>query len=316
MNIESAICRAKTIRLIRDFFMKKNVLEVETPLLTHGSPTDCHIDPFTTVFHPNGWRRSSGSEPAYLHTSPEFAMKRLLAQGFGDIFQICKVFRNGETGQVHNPEFTMLEWYRVGYGMDDLIDEVSELIQTVLGKKQVVRIRYCELFAQTAGLDPLRVTTDEITGLCRSRGKNPAPFTTVIDGLQFVMSELIEPGFDHDRITIISHYPANQAVFAALYSQDPRVALRFETYCGGMECANGFEELGDLQENEQRMAEENEKRRSIGKPGLPLDLHFIAALKKGLPRCSGVALGLDRLVMIALGKRSIHEVIAFPWESA
>jgi lysyl-tRNA synthetase class 2 len=316
MTPETAASRALIIQRIREFFSSRNVLEVETPILTHGSPTDCHIDPFAAEYHPNGWRGSAGSETVYLHTSPEFAMKRLLAQGFGDIYQICKVFRNGETGSTHNPEFTMLEWYRTGFTMDALIDEVCALVQAVLGTRTIAKKRYCDLFAETTGLDPLRAAIDDIAGFCQSHGLNPPPFATATDGLQFVMSEFIEPRFDPGAITIVSCYPADQAVFAAISPADPRVALRFEAYCGRIELANGFEELGDWRENERRMEQENEKRRAIGKPELPVDRRFIEALQKGLPACSGVALGLDRLIMAALGKKKLGEVIAFPWETA
>jgi lysyl-tRNA synthetase class 2 len=316
MTPETAAARARIMNDVRTFFKSHNILEVETPIMTHGSPTDCHIDPFTADFHPNGWRRSAGSETVYLHTSPEFAMKRLLAQGFGDIFQICKVFRNGETGTIHNPEFTLLEWYRTGFSMDALIDEVCALVQTVLGNRPIAQKRYCDLFAQTTGLDPLQAAIDDIAGFCQSHGLNPPSFTTVTDGLQFVLSEFIEPRFDHSAITVVSRYPADQAVFAALDPGDPRCALRFEIYCGGMELANGFEELCDWQENERRVMQENEKRRAAGKPVLTVDRRFIGAMQKGLPPCSGVALGLDRLIMCALGKQSIGEVIAFPWDHA
>lgn len=316
MTPETAASRARIIQTIRDFFNARKVLEVETPILTHGSPTDCHLDPFTTEFHPSGWRKTAGSETGYLHTSPEFAMKRLLSRGFGDIFQICKVFRNGEAGRIHNPEFTMLEWYRHGFTMDALIDEVCALLQTTLGQRSVERNPYGDLFKAKTGLNPLQASIDEITKCCASRGKNAPAFATIIDGLQFIMSELIEPCFNPAAISVVSHYPADQAVFAALDPEDPHVALRFEVYCGGMELANGFEELGDWQENERRMVQENEKRRAMGKPVLTLDRYFIDALKTGLPRCSGVALGLDRLIMLALGKRSIAEVIAFPWDRA
>jgi len=200
--------------------------------------------------------------------------------------------------------------------MDALIGEVCALLQTTLGQRSVEKKRYGDLFKAMTGLNPLQASIDEITTCCASRGKNAPAFTTVIDGLQFVMSELIEPCFNPVAITVVSHYPADQAVFAALDPDNPHVALRFEVYCGGMELTNGFEELGDWQENDRRMVQENEKRRVMGKPVLTLDGHFIDALKTGLPHCSGVALGLDRLVMLALGKQSIAEVIAFPWDRA
>jgi elongation factor P--(R)-beta-lysine ligase len=316
MNFETAIKRAEIIRTIRDFFTSRNVLEVETPVVSHGTPTDCHSDLFSTAYHPAGARKQAGNETVYLRTSPEFHMKRLLASGYRDIFQIGKVFRNGERGRIHNPEFTMLEWYRTDRDMSACMDETAALISAVLGKKKIIKKNYAELFMEATGIDPLGGSLRAVIECCASRGKIPPEFATLTDALQFAMAELVEPGFPADALVIVHHYPADQAVLAMLEPGDQRVAKRFEVYSGGCELANGFEELVDWKENERRQQEENAKRAACGKEQRPVDQAFIDALKKGLPPCSGVALGLDRLIMLALKKQSIDEVLPFAWEKS
>jgi len=241
-------------------------------------------------------------------------MKRLLAAGYGDIFQIGKVFRDGERGRLHNPEFTMLEWYRAGRSMFDLMDETAEIITAVLGGKKVFKKKYAEVFAEATGIDPLSTTMQAVADACAAQGKSPPRFTALTDALQFAMAEIVEPRLPHDALVFIYHYPADQAALAVLKPDDPRVAKRFEAYCGAMELANGFEELVDWKENERRQHGENARRAALGKAALPVDSSFIDALKNGLPPCSGVAVGLDRLIMLALGKKTIGEVMAFPWE--
>ena len=313
MTFQTAARRAAVVQQVRDFFKARNVLEVETPVLSHGSPTDCHLDVFSAEYHPAGAGTDTRNETVYLRTSPEFHMKRLLAAGYGDIFQIGKVFRNGELGRLHNPEFTMLEWYRAGMSMSDLMDETAELITSVLGKKKILKKKYAEVFIETTDIDPLSTNLRAVTDFCVSQGKTPPPFAALTDTLRFAMTEIVEPRLPHDALVFIYHYPAGQAVLAMLEPGDLRVAKRFEAYCGGMELANGFEELADWRENERRQREENEKRRASGKPELPPDRFFFDALKNGLPPCSGVAVGLDRLIMQALQKKEIGEMLPFPW---
>lgn len=316
MNYETAIKRAEIIQKIRDFFKARKVLEVDTPIMSHGTPTDCHIDVFSAEYHPAGVRKQAGSETVYLRPSPEFHMKRLLASGYRDIFQIGKVFRNGELGRLHNPEFTMLEWYRKNKSMSDCMDETAALVTAVLGKKKIVKKKYAEIFKEATGIDPLSTDTQTVINCCTAQGKTHPEFATLTDALQFAMAELVEPGFPADALVIVHHYPADQAVLAMLEPDDPRVARRFEAYCGGCELANGFEELVDWKENERRQHEENARRAAAGKETLPVDRLFIDALRKGLPPCSGVALGLDRLIMLALKKQTIDEVIPFTWEKS
>jgi lysyl-tRNA synthetase class 2 len=243
-------------------------------------------------------------------------MKRLLASGYGDIFQIGKVFRNGEQGRIHNPEFTMLEWYRKNQSMFDCMDETAALIIAVLGKKNIIKKKYADIFKEATGIDPLYAGMEAVIDHCAARGKTHPEFATLSDALQFAMAEFVEPGLPHDAIVFVYHYPADQAVLATLEPGDSRVARvakRFEAYSGGMELVNGFEELVDWKENERRQQEENAKRAACGKEQWPVDQAFVDALKKGLPPCSGAALGLDRLVMLALKKQSLEEVLPFTW---
>lgn len=314
MTAEIARKRAEIISRVREFFRDRNVLEVETPVMSHASTTDCHLDVFESEFQPVGAHGESHREAAYLHTSPEFAMKRLLAAGYGDIYQLCKVFRNGENGRIHNPEFTMLEWYRIGFSMDTMINEVAQLLYAVLGNRPIVKMRYVDCFLNATGLDPLEISVENITAFCASKGRTPPPYASRIDGLQYIMAEFVEPTFPPQSVVLVTHYPADQAVFAMVDPHDARVALRFEAYYSGIELANGFQECGDPEENERRMVAENARRISLNKPELPIDNNFLQALRSGLPPCSGVAIGLDRLIMLTLGKKSIDEVITFPWE--
>jgi elongation factor P--(R)-beta-lysine ligase len=316
MTYEVAIKRAAILQRLRDFFKARNVLEVETPVMSHGSPTDCHIDVFSAEFHPAGARRPDSREAVYLRTSPEFHMKRLLASGYRDIFQVAKVFRDGERGRLHNPEFTMLEWYRTGMNMFDLMDETAGLITTVLGTTKIVKKKYADIFKEATGIDPLTADFEEVAAYCTSRGRDLPSGTSLTDALQFAMAEYVEPAFPDDSLVFVHHYPADQAVLAMLEPNDQRVARRFEAYCGGMELVNGFEELVDWKENERRQHNENAKRSAVRKAELPLDRLFIEALQQGLPLCSGAALGLDRLIMLALEKKEISGVMTFSWEKS
>ncbi len=240
-------------------------------------------------------------------------MKRLLAAGYGDIYQIGKVFRNSELGRIHNPEFTMLEWYRIGWGMEALIGETIDFLIEVLGAKKILKTTYADAFKAT-GIDPLNTSVEEVIAVCASRNLAVPPFATLTDALQFVMATIVEPSLPPDVITAISLFPADQAVLAVIDENDPRTAKRFEVYYGSIELANGFEELADRHENELRQREENAQRLSLGKEELPLDRRFLAALEAGLPPCSGVALGLDRLIMLASGEEVLGSVLTFAWE--
>ena len=292
---------------IRAFFLQRQVLEVETPVLSQSGGTDPAIEPLSLT---------ANNRTRYLHTSPEFPMKRLLASGCGDIYQICKVFRDGEAGRYHNPEFTLLEWYRLGFDAQMLIDEVIELIQALSGIMfPVVRCHYSQLFEQGLGINPLMVTTAELKSVAESRHVEPSGKLSHEGYLDLLMSLCLIPDLPDHQITVIDDYPASQASLARL-NPDGLTAARFEVFWGSLELANGFHELTDAKEQRQRFESENIQRRKRGLVAVPLDEHLLAALESGLPDCAGVALGLDRLLMKLSGATHINDVLAFPFERA
>jgi lysyl-tRNA synthetase class 2 len=217
---------------------------------------------------------------------------------------------------LHNPEFTLLEWYRHDFTMDRLIDEVIELCRKILGEKKVVKKTYADIFRETVAIEQQSATVDSLLAFCKKNGIDSPPFDNRADGLNFVMSQFVEPRLPKDVLFFVHHYPAELAVLAKLDEKDPGTVLRFEMYCGGMELANGFEELGDAKANLLRLEEENRRRGELGKPLLPIDRKFIESLHKGFPFCSGVAVGLDRLVMLAAGVSRIDDVLTFAWEES
>ncbi|MBN1980379.1 MAG: EF-P lysine aminoacylase GenX [Chitinivibrionales bacterium] len=299
---------------VRSFFSQRSVLEVDTPALSRAVSTDYHIDVFSTSFAVTS-NPPAASTTCYLHTSPEFFMKRLLSAGYPDIFQICKVFRNGEKGRHHNPEFTMLEWYRRDFSMHQLMDEVAQLCCFVADTAIPLEKKiYKELFYEHVGLDPLTATVKELCAAIKNRGFSIPSFNSKTDLMQLIMALYIEPKLPANKLSFVYHFPAPQAVLATIDRDDPRVANRFELYWRGMEIGNGFEELADWQENQRRLEEENRKRAAGGKDILPVDHRFLDALKQGIPACSGVAVGLDRLLMIILGIDTIEGVLTFPWQ--
>ncbi len=306
--------RAKLLALVRSFFAERGVLEVETPVLSQATITDSQLASLKTRFrgpgHPDGL-------DLYLQTSPEFAMKRLLAAGAGPIFQICKAFRDGESGSRHNPEFTILEWYTPGVDHHGLMDEMALLLEATLGTGQCQRISYGRLFEDRFGLDPHRCSSTALGRAAADAGLGPRPTLTDRDEwLALLMSHVLEPELGGDAPLFVFDYPASQAALARIRPGDPAVAERFEVYYRGCELANGFHELADADEQRRRFETELEARRSRGSLEPPVDECFLAALEEGLPDCSGVALGLDRLLMLHLGAESIDEVLAFPLDRA
>jgi lysyl-tRNA synthetase class 2 len=321
--------RAESVRRIRDYFHARGVLEVETPTLSRGISLDCHIDVFSTRYHALGYPRpgagageaDSGGDGAYfLQTSPEPHMKRLLCHGFPDIYQIGKVFRNGERGVRHNPEFTMLEWYRRDFTLDDLMDEVERVCRLVVGEVPCMRLSYREAFRAAMGADPLELDRDALLALPAMRSQDRLPsadaFPSRIDVLDFIMAHIVEPGFPPGTLTFVAGFPAEQAAQARVHADDPRLAHRFEVYGGGLELGNGYLELADPEEYERRFDGENGKRRARGKPELPKDPALLADLRLGLPPCAGVAMGVDRLVQWGLGLKDIAPTLSFPWEQS
>jgi lysyl-tRNA synthetase class 2 len=305
--------RAELLQRLRAFFTARGVLEVETPALSRRAVTDVHLDSFSTLYAGPG---EPGGLTLFLVTSPELAMKRLLAAGSGPIFQIARAFRNGERGRLHNPEFTLLEWYRPGFGPEALHDEVDALLQEVAGAPPCARRSYGSLLEQRLGLDPHRTALADVrAAIARAGIVAPEP-ADVDEGLQLLFSHAVEPALDGDAPVIVYDYPRGQAALARLRQGDPPVAERFEVYWRGLELANGFHELACAAEQARRFERDREERRRRGLGAPPADERFLAALAAGLPDCSGVALGVDRLLMIERGVRSIDEVLAFPLESA
>ncbi len=287
-------------------------MEVETPLLASAPVTDPNIDAIATV------NPLVGDHPCYLQTSPEFAMKRLLAAGSGPIYQICKAFRRSERGARHNPEFTMLEWYRPGMALEVLMDEVAEVIQLALGDRPVRRLSYRQAFLNAAQLDPFTATVAQLRD-CAARQLELSFDSDDRDTwLQLLMSTVVEPSLDAHEITLVDDFPATQAALAktATDVQGRLVARRFEAFCGGMELANGYDELCDASELLRRMRRDHQQRRAAGQELPPIDRHLLAAMQAGLPECSGVAMGLDRLLMLSSRCSRIDEVLAFPLERA
>jgi len=303
-----AVLQSRTLLYndIRQFFAARQVLEVETPILSAGCVPDPNIEPLYTDYH------GPYSNRLFLQTSPELAMKRLLAANSGAIFQICKVFRDGEAGRWHNPEFTLLEWYRPGFNQHDLIQEVDELLQTLLHTSPAERISYCAVFEQYTGLHPLQSSLIALQNYVSQFGLREVNRLERDTCLQLILSHQIEPQLGKKGPTVITDFPASQAALARKRQDNPQLAERFEVYLQGIELANGFYELTDPIEQRHRFEQDLAKRKTLNLPTYPLDERFLAALTAGLPDCAGVALGLDRLLMLIIGASHINEVLAFP----
>ena len=308
-SIDVVHARASALEKIRLFFSQRGILEVDTPLLCSVGITDPSIEPLIVA---DG---TSLSGPRFLQTSPEYAMKRLLAAGSGPIYQIARAFRDGEAGSRHNPEFTLLEWYRPGFNHHELMSEVAQLVCHCLGDRSWRQVSYRELFVQTLGLDPFTATTRQLADNARQHIDLGFSLGDRDLWLDLLMSHLIEPELAKMGMCFVYDYPASQAALSrVVQSGDVDVGQRFELYLDGMELANGYCELTDATEQEQRFTADNEKRRELGLAERPLDSHLLAAMEHGLPECSGVALGVDRLLMLLVGSTDIREVIAFDWQ--
>lgn len=314
-SIEQLQQRADILAAIRSFFFKRKVMEVDTPAMSHATVTDVHLHTFQTDFIGPGY--ADGTH-LYFMTSPEFHMKRLLAAGSGCIYQINKAFRNEEAGRYHNPEFTMLEWYRLGFDHHDLMDEMNGLLTLVLKCDNAERMTYQEAFIQVLGVCPLEASMDELRAVAAPLGLSDiADIEEDRDTLlQLLFSMGVEVKIGQDVPAFVYDFPASQAALAKINPSDPRVAERFEVYFKGIELANGFHELDNAKEQLMRFEEDNAKRKSMGLTEQPIDYHLIAALEAGLPNCSGVALGIDRLIMLAMGEKHIDQVTAFPFDRA
>lgn len=302
---------------LRAFFAEREVLEVETPLLSAEAALDPHLDSLDCEVEAPGLAKRR----VYLQTSPELSMKRLLAAGSGSIYQICKAFRGGERGRWHNPEFTILEWYRVGWDHHQLMREVASLIETLLAESRrleaAVFETYAELMKRHGGVDPHDTPTPALRlAVERASSAEEAAGLNRDDLLSRLFVERVEPRLASDRVTVVFDYPASQAAMARLNAADPRTAERFEAFVGNIELANGYGELRDPVEQRLRLEHDLAFRREAGRPQPPMPARFLAALEAGLPHCSGVALGFDRLLALDLEARQIDELIAFPIERA
>lgn len=298
-TIDALRQRARILQLIRDFFAKRNVLEVETPLLCTTSVTAPYI-------------QSIATQSSYLQTSPEYMMKRLLAAGSGDIFQICKAFRQEEMGRFHQPEFTLLEWYRIGFDHHALMNEMDELLQVVLKTQPAERVSYQTLFETHLQINPHTISVDELRTIAHEHNINIQDDITDKDTwLQLLCSHCIEPHIGLEKPLFIYDYPASQAALARLSPSNPLIASRFEVYFRGIELANGFHELANANEQRTRFENDLRERKKLGLLELPIDEHLLAALTHGLPDCAGVALGIDRLIMLALDANQINDVVSF-----
>ncbi|MBP8081189.1 MAG: EF-P lysine aminoacylase GenX [Arenimonas sp.] len=311
-TIEALQARARLYAMIRRFFSERGVLEVETPILSSGGNTDPNIESFRLHFS------RAGEIQRWLRTSPEFALKRLVAAGIGSCYELGRVFRNGEMGRMHNPEISMLEWYRVGWTHHQLMDECAELVKEALrlaGRSASVReTSFRHLYQEQLGLDPLTASEAELRAPL-------AVFDIRADGLSrddwldLLMTHLIQPSFPDNRILLIYDYPKSQAALARIRHGDVPVAERFELYLGPIELANGYHELNDPTEQRERFDRDLSQRRKRNTALPPVDERLLAALPT-LPDCAGVALGVDRLLTAMLGSDRIADTIAFPFDRA
>jgi len=303
--------RASMLSKARSFFYDRGVLEVDCPALSPSAPIDTHIDVMPVLL--------KEGQTGYLHTSPEYGMKRLLAEGIGDIYQISHVFRAGEIGPLHNPEFTMAEWYRLGFTFEEMIEETLDFIRLFLGELPAHTMTYRQTFSHYLEIDSHAASTEELLACAKKHALDLASKETAWDKdtlLQLLLSFLIEPKLGSDGLFVLSYFPSSQAALAKTTLCDgERVACRFEIYYRGIELANGYHELTDPVEQRKRLEAANRARCLAGKKLLPIDERFLEALEKGLPDCCGVAVGFDRLMQMRHQLTELKEVIPFSWDN-
>lgn len=303
--------RARMLAASRQFFSDRKVIEVDVPILTEGASVDAHID-LIAASNENGTR--------YLHSSPEYGMKRLLSEGIGDIYQLSHVFRAGEVSQKHNPEFMMAEWYRLDFSFEQIIAETCDYVRLFLGDLPATVVSYRETIKQGTGIDYVHATIDELLACLTNNHIDYYP-EVLQEGkdaiLNLILGTLIEPKLGHNELYVLAYYPSSQAALAQTRQHaDETVAERFEIYYNGIELANGYHELTDAPEQRKRLNEANLQRAFLGKNTLPIDEHFLNALAKGLPDCCGVAVGFDRLIMLRQHLPDIESAIPFFWPKA
>lgn len=318
-TLDALKLRARLYATIRAFFTERVVLEVETPVLSIAGNTDANIESFHLHF---SGRTDSAPPTRWLRTSPEFPLKRLLAAGVGDCYELGRVFRNGEAGGRHNPEFTMLEWYRVGWDHRRLVDETVELVQAALqlvGRSAAVTTTsFRDLYRDRLGIDPFTAADVELRAALGDIEIDPRGLNRD-DWLDLLMTHRLQPGFDRNGILVVYDYPASQCALAKIRAgqgHEPAVAERFELYLGPLELANGYHELTDASEQRARFLRDYAVRAERGALQPPLDEALLAAIAAGLPDCAGVALGVERLLMAMLGTDRIADVLAFDFGHA
>ncbi|MFV2057910.1 MAG: EF-P lysine aminoacylase EpmA [Thiohalomonadales bacterium] len=309
--------RGQLYRQIREFFYQRDVLEVDTPILSRFGNTDPQIESFVTHDVAYDHRDSSDLQTWYLHTSPEFAMKRLLAAETCAIYQLCKVFRREESGRYHNPEFTLLEWYRPGLNYHELMNEVAELVSLSLeGSRKLdpcEKITYQQAFVEIIGIDPLRASVNELSNFVHSQQQS-------VQGLEdndkdlwldLIMGQFVQPRLGQNKLSFVYDFPASKAALANIRSGAPPLAERFELFLDGIELANGYQELTDAQEVLRRFKNEQFIRSKNTQLAVDFDSRLISACSQGLPQCSGVAMGIDRLLLIITRQKTLKYVLAF-----
>ena len=314
---DALLRRSEIVWQIRQFFHARGFAEVHTPIISHDTVVDLNIEP-VRISGRSLDCQGAGCDDLFLQTSPEFAMKRLLAAGMTSIYSIGPVFRAGERGTNHNPEFTMVEWYQVGDDMSAGVALVDELVRAVLASPPAEVITYQQACKTHAAFDPLATSVKELATLAVSKqlGVSVDWSDDLDTWLDLLFSELVQPKLGWERPTIVTNYPASQSALARIAASDPRTAERFELFVRGIELANGYHELLDPSELMARNEQTEAKRRELGRPILPVSSRLIYAMQSGIPACSGCALGLDRLIMVAINAQSIDQVLTFPIERA
>lgn len=310
--------RARLLQMLRAFFDERGFFEVQTPLLSADTVVEQHLDPLRVRLYDDP-RTIDRGPTWYLQTSPEFHMKRLLVAGAEAIYQVASAFRAAERGSLHNPEFTMVEWYRCNQDLDAGIRLLDELCQHMLGGQAAEHITYAEAFRRHADIDPFTCTDSELVERIGNTVPGTTPLSDRDDQLNFLLTELVEPQLGQSRPTILYDYPPSQAALARIrvdQSDDGAVAERFELYVQGVELANGYHELRDAEEMERRFRTINQRRAMAGKVMLPVHSRLAQAMRRGFPNCAGVALGFDRLVMLATDSTCLADVLAFPVDRA
>lgn len=318
-SLEMLKIKARLLSKLRAFFADKDIIEVQTPIISQAGNTEPTIESFIIQEHENS---NHTIQPSFLNTSPEFAMKRLLAAGMGSIYQVTPAFRQDEQGKKHNPEFTLLEWYRIDFDHHALMGEVNSLIRFVA--KEFLKLERSEFFSyqdamiKYADVDPFNATIEELKAATVKAGVDVIGMDDVNcdTWLDLLMSHVVEKNLPLNCPVFIYDYPASQAALAKIRKGSPDVAERFELYINGMELANGFHELSNAKEQSERFHHDQDYRKEHGLQGIPMDHHLIAALNHGLPDCAGVAIGLERLLMVLTGADHIEKVLTFPFDRA